>query len=868
MPNHVLNILSFEGEPEDIERLKEFVKVDDGNVFHFNNILPMPESLDIVDGTETRTGMDMYEEFLDYYLEKQNLKEIYIEDVDKKIEDEYIKAKGEDFAIDTFKLGKQAMLNIENYEAPTWYLWRIKTWGTKWEAMNSEYMEYKGADCISFETAWSPPDGILQELSNKFPEISIRDRFADENFEFVGDVTLKDGIREDNSPSALEDEINMYCDIWNLDDDDRKSMRENFGLDDSNEELEIQIQKDLSTFEDSDDLFGQELTEKVEKLIKKYPISTRIELLESTDENIGIPNNSRGTVIAIDDLQGIHVSFDNGRIIRLEEETDKIHILDDKELKEENKNKTPKYDDIFIDSPSTREITWITKFGVDDSFSRKVVPYKVVKEVGALRLGSIEFFSDLFNKAKEEIVELNNDNYEKVKKEFFTSEGVIGKNFKTRTQLIDIASKDQNLGPPTKEDKEIADEIKEFLNRHHDLFSLVSSDEDLILSNVHSATYLYNLEKEIKSVVKNNVYANDRKKELNAFSKKIRSLANKEYKKEMDIEKENLKNEIVEMAATFQRDPEIIKDYLEFGDSFHNYSARNRMLIFKQNKNAFFVGSADYYRKEGYKIKKGEEPIKVLVPMKKTLIELEDGKTIGYREAPLEIKQKSDRGELKSRSTTFFNIGNVYDISQTNWPLDKYPEFFDIGYSSIEHKRLFNILKDYAQNELGVKVNEDAFSSVLTRGEYDAQNKEINISKTFDDTTKLSIISHELGHALLHSDLDKVKEMSQSQIEFEADAFSIMLSKKLNVEIPESRKDHLANVYRNLTYDSNYSVDFLTSSLDKVNSKFKLVMTKIRENTEQDIRQVVENKVIEKNKGINEMRPKSLDLYQDDTLSM
>ncbi len=58
---------------------------------------------------------------------------------------------------------------------------------------------------------------------------------------------------------------------------------------------------------------------------------------------------------------------------------------------------------------------------------------------------------------------------------------------------------------------------------------------------------------------------------------------------------------------------------------------------------------------------------------------------------------------------------------------------------------------------------------------------------------KLSTLTHELGHALLHDDIAGI---STSQKEFEADAFSIMLSANYGVELTDTRKKHLADNVR------------------------------------------------------------------------
>lgn len=67
-----------------------------------------------------------------------------------------------------------------------------KVWGTKWNARESTASPDEGA--ASFETAWSCPEGVLAELSKRFPEDAIEVVFADEDIgSNCGRFTLKAG---------------------------------------------------------------------------------------------------------------------------------------------------------------------------------------------------------------------------------------------------------------------------------------------------------------------------------------------------------------------------------------------------------------------------------------------------------------------------------------------------------------------------------------------------------------------------------------------------------------------------------------------------------------------------------------------------
>lgn len=94
---------------------------------------------------------------------------------------------------------------LENYRA-CGYLHDMdfarKVWGTKWNACEPAHDAEAGT--AQFDTAWSCPEGVLVELSKRFPEDEIRVVYADEDIgSNCGTFTLKGGeaIASDIAPS-------------------------------------------------------------------------------------------------------------------------------------------------------------------------------------------------------------------------------------------------------------------------------------------------------------------------------------------------------------------------------------------------------------------------------------------------------------------------------------------------------------------------------------------------------------------------------------------------------------------------------------------------------------------------------------------
>jgi hypothetical protein len=61
-----------------------------------------------------------------------------------------------------------------------WYDWNLHNWGTKWDCSNPTYD--KENKVLEFQTAWSCPDTILQEMFEQFPDLNFEGSFADEDF--------------------------------------------------------------------------------------------------------------------------------------------------------------------------------------------------------------------------------------------------------------------------------------------------------------------------------------------------------------------------------------------------------------------------------------------------------------------------------------------------------------------------------------------------------------------------------------------------------------------------------------------------------------------------------------------------------------
>lgn len=134
----------------------------------------------------------------------------------------------------------------------------------------------------------------------------------------------------------------------------------------------------------------------------------------------------------------------------------------------------------------------------------------------------------------------------------------------------------------------------------------------------------------------------------------------------------------------------------------------------------------------------------------------------------------------------------MFDISQTNCPIEDYPKLLSIGYDSKDHAKAYDQLVEFAENFLNCSVSSSKMPLSL-RGTYSPCLNEIMINNNLIDTEKLSTLCHELGHAILHNQNSELK--SRTQQEIEADMFGIMLQNHFNIELTNLRKLHFKQHY-------------------------------------------------------------------------
>ena len=68
-----------------------------------------------------------------------------------------------------------------------WYHWCVDNWDTKWEP-DMAGIEYEDSEilALTFNTAWSPPQGVITKLREKFPDVTFQCFYDEPGCEIAG----------------------------------------------------------------------------------------------------------------------------------------------------------------------------------------------------------------------------------------------------------------------------------------------------------------------------------------------------------------------------------------------------------------------------------------------------------------------------------------------------------------------------------------------------------------------------------------------------------------------------------------------------------------------------------------------------------
>src|SRR5258706_9774420 len=224
MPNWCNTQLEINGCAESIARLKQDYFSD--GVLDFDRVIPMPKPLDIVASSVGSIGYDAlhgdWQRIAGYAwiarhgpFETREALLAHLRALDAK-EDQ----PGNRY----LEQGRAYADSGARFGYPTWWEWRIAHWGTKWNLDSDSFTLEADEPCglsMWFDTAWSPALPILEALTQRFPELSLRMIYADDGGGFAGEAIGETGELTDTErdwQAVMIDHFGLECE-----DDDEES---------------------------------------------------------------------------------------------------------------------------------------------------------------------------------------------------------------------------------------------------------------------------------------------------------------------------------------------------------------------------------------------------------------------------------------------------------------------------------------------------------------------------------------------------------------------------------------------------------------------------------------------------------------------
>jgi antirestriction protein ArdC len=198
--------------------------------------------------------------------------------------------------------------------------------------------------------------------------------------------------------------------------------------------------------------------------------------------------------------------------------------------------------------------------------------------------------------------------------------------------------------------------------------------------------------------------------------------------------------------------------------NFHTYSLSNQLLIAMQNPNATRVAGFRAWLKLGYCVQRGEQAIRIWVPITPSRKQLERWQRAG--------------GDPAERPRTCFRLGPVFDREQVGpLPPPAMPAPLDPPIHEVTGEDLASVLPRLIAlgREIGSAVEFEAIPGER-RGYYELDSRRIAIRRDMPANAQVKTLIHELAHALLRAEPaedDPVVDQAAEELVVESVAYSV-----------------------------------------------------------------------------------------------
>ncbi|WP_404899322.1 PBECR4 domain-containing protein [Lactococcus garvieae] len=217
------------------------------------------------------------------------------------------------------------------------------------------------------------------------------------------------------------------------------------------------------------------------------------------------------------------------------------------------------------------------------------------------------------------------------------------------------------------------------------------------------------------------------------------------------------------------------KNYLDAVSKFHRYSSKNIRLLLSQNQNISMVASyKDWKEKFERQVSKGSKSLKVYVPKIQKL--------------------KDDEGKVKldpsgkEMTRTYFQLGSVFDVSQTTGKEIPKP-VYQLEGEVKNYSNIYAALTKTTKAEIG-------FTDISTgaHGFYQPDSDIIRIQKGMKQEQTIKTVIHEIAHSNLHNlEARKKHEYTKEEKELQAESVAYVVSNHLGIDTSSYSFGYLAN---------------------------------------------------------------------------
>jgi hypothetical protein len=250
-------------------------------------------------------------------------------------------------------------------------------------------------------------------------------------------------------------------------------------------------------------------------------------------------------------------------------------------------------------------------------------------------------------------------------------------------------------------------------------------------------------------------------------------------------------------AIADTRDERRFLDYLDFCARFHQYSFRNRILIWCRKPDATFVAGYNAWPKMGRHVSKGSSGIPIFAPM-----------TVKNRPGNAVEKDEDPDNDNDEKPSLRFKVVYVYDVSQTEGdPLPNLDILAVEGETS-----LLGALENFTRAQ-GIKLgySPDKALEFLRAAGISARGR-IQIKESLNTSQRFYVLAHELAHEFLH-DSQARRTLSKKVKELEADATAYVVSRHFGLQTQSSV--YLA-LYKVEEVDVKESLDRIVSTASRI----------------------------------------------------